>query len=135
MNTRAFGAAVALIVCACTSSMQRGAAVEGVSLGAVPSAARDSIVLTLHNGSTQGVGYNLCPTTVERQTAGAWQPLASDRVCTMELRTLNPGEQATFTTTLPAGAAAGEYRFVTKVAIPLNGELRSVASNTLPVGS
>lgn len=113
--------------------MQSGDAVDGVSLAATPTATRDSILLTLRNESAQPVGYNLCSSAVERRAGTDWQNQPTDRVCTMELRTLSAGEQATFTTTLPAGATPGDYRFVARVAIPLNGELRTVASNTVSV--
>jgi hypothetical protein len=120
---------------ACGTSLQSGGSVQGVRLAATPTAARDSIVLTLTNGSALDVGYNLCTTAIERLTGDTWQSLPTDRVCTMELRTLQPGGQDRFTTTLPAGAAPGDYRFATGVNIPLEGERSTVTSNVVRVGS
>ena len=120
-------------VAACGPSMQGGGSVNNVSLEAAPTAARDSIVLTLTNGSGQQVGYNLCPTAVEQRVDTGWQTVPNDRVCTMELRTLEPGANATYTTTLPAGTTAGDYRFAAGVEIPLGGERRTVSSNIVRV--
>lgn len=120
---------------ACSSSLQSGGSVGNVSLTAAATAAGDSIVLTLANGSAQPVGYNLCVTAAERRDGETWQNVPADRVCTMELRTLNAGDQTTYTTTLPAGAAAGDYRFATRVEIPLNGEQQTVTSNIVRVAS
>lgn len=127
--------ALIVALAGCGPALQSGGPVENVSLSAAPTAARDSIVLTLRNQSSQRVGYNLCTTAVEQRTTDGWQNLPTDRVCTMELRTLEPGSDATFTTTLPAGAGNGDYRFVTGVEIPLSGERRTVPSNVVRVAS
>lgn len=82
----------------------------GVTLTAAPSrTSRGAIVtLSLTNGSRQLIGYNLCTSALET-TAG--RPVPNDRVCTMELRTLNPGGSATYAYELPASIASGNYRF------------------------
>jgi hypothetical protein len=122
-----------LALSACGPSMQSGASVSNVSLNAAPTAAGDSIVLTLTNGSGQQVGYNLCPTAVEQRVDTGWQAVPNDRVCTMELRTLEPGTNATYTTAFPPGTTAGDYRFAAGVEIPLGGERRTVSSNLVRV--
>jgi hypothetical protein len=127
-------AAMALALGAC-ASLPSGGSVGNVSLTAAPTAAGDSIVLTLANRSAQSVGYNLCVTAVERRNGDTWQNVPVDRVCTKELRTLDAGDQTTYTTTLPAGAAAGDYRFATSVQIPLSGEQQTVTSNVVRVAS
>src|SRR5690606_15095996 len=70
-------------------------------------------VLTLRNGSTAPVGYNLCTSTLMRHNGSEWEPVPSDRVCTMELRVLAPGEEDQFTVAMPAELAPGSYRFET----------------------
>ena len=50
-----------------------------------------SLELLLRNGSAQAIGYNLCASTLERRSGDGWQPVASQRVCTMELRLLGRG--------------------------------------------
>jgi hypothetical protein len=67
---------------------------------------RDSIVLTLYNESMRKVCYNLCSSAVERRTTSGWQVMPTDRVCTMELRTLDPADYATFTI-IPVAAGIG----------------------------
>ena len=50
-------------------------------------------------------------------------------ICTMELRTLNPGADATLEKQLPASLPSGEYRYVTNVESPLGSAQTGVASN------
>jgi hypothetical protein len=124
-----------IMLMACTPSFQGGEPSNGVRLGATPTAAGDTIVLTLLNGSAGDVGYNLCTSALERRTADTWEPVPTDRVCTMELRLLPPGERATFPLTLPPGAPAGDYSFTTRVEDMAAGTARTVRSNTIRVRS
>ena len=79
------------------------------------SAARSGqqVLLTLRNGSATPVSYNLCSSRLQR--APGWEPVETDEVCTMELRTLQPGGSATFEKTLPSDLRPGEYRYMTNV--------------------
>jgi len=124
-----------ILLLACGTSLQSGAELQGVRLGVAPAsvAAGGTVVLTLTNGSAEAVGYNLCTGTLERREGDDWRPIPSDRVCTMELRTLEPGRQDTFRLQLPAGITAGEYRFRTAVELPTPGERRDVASEQFRV--
>lgn len=78
-----------------------------------------TIRLSLDNGETHPIGYNLCSSTLHRRSGSAWNPVDTGEMCTMELRTLNPGFDATFEKTLPATLPAGDYRYVTRVESPL----------------
>jgi predicted carbohydrate-binding protein with CBM5 and CBM33 domain len=69
------------------------------------------VLLTLRNGSATPVSYNLCSSTLQRGLS--WEAVETDEVCTMELRTLEPGGTATFEKTLPSELRSGEYRYVT----------------------
>lgn len=82
----------------------------GVTLTAAPSRTSPgaTVTLTLTNGSRQLIGYNLCTSALE---TAAGRPVPNDRVCTMELRTLDPGRSATYAYELPASIASGNYRF------------------------
>ena len=71
--------------------------------------------LILRNESDASVGYNLCTSVLERRTTDGWEPVPSERVCTMELRTLSPGERAEYELEIPAGLAEGRYRATTTV--------------------
>lgn len=69
------------------------------------------IVLTLRNQGSEQVGYNLCTARLEQLVDGEWKALPSDRVCTMELRTLMPGSSASFPFYDLEDLAPGTYRF------------------------
>lgn len=123
-----------LVLCACGPSMQGGGSGD-IRLAAAATAAGDSIELTLTNRSAQEIGYNLCTTAIERRVGDDWQPVRTDRVCTMELRTLQPGAEATYRTTLPPGTTAGDYRFHTTVHLLSAEERRDVRSNVVRVAA
>lgn len=79
----------------------------------------DSTVrLTLDNGSRETIGYNLCNSQLQRRSGSDWTLVPTDDICTMELRSLRPGADATFEKRLPARLASGEYRYVTRVESP-----------------
>lgn len=103
-----------------------------VDLSVAPTrvAAGATMTLTLRNGSRGQIGYNLCTSAIE---TSAGRTVPSDRVCTMELRTLEPGRSANYSYELPRRIAAGSYRFVTNVG-PVDGGVRSVVrSNNFEV--
>jgi hypothetical protein len=90
---------------------------DGIILRHTPEqpAPGDAVMLILDNGSAEVLGYNLCTSTLSRQVGAEWEPLRSDRVCTLELRSLEPGQQAQFPIDLPHDLAPGTYRFHTTV--------------------
>jgi hypothetical protein len=73
------------------------------------------VLLRLTNGSRDAVGYNLCSSSLQRRSGSTWQTQPTGEMCTMELRTLQPGASATFEKTLPTDIAPGDYRYVTRV--------------------
>ena len=90
----------------------------------------DTVRLALDNGTQSQIGYNLCTSALERRSGSDWIPVQTDDVCTMELRTLNPGADATFEKKLPATLPAGEYRYSTRVESPLGSAGTTVTTNT-----
>jgi hypothetical protein len=85
-----------------------------ITLQAIP--ARDgSINLHLRNSSGKTVGYNLCASTLERNRAGAWEDVRSDRLCTLQIRTIVHGEQESYRYEPSPRLAPGEYRATTLV--------------------
>jgi hypothetical protein len=93
-----------------------------------------TIRLALDNGTSEPVGYNLCSSELQRRSGTGWTRVDTDEVCTMELRTLNPGHDATFEKRLPSGLAAGDYRYVTGVESPLGGSRVVVATEAFSAG-
>lgn len=93
------------------------------------------VTLTLVNNTVQQIGYNLCTSTLERETGSGWEPVPSDRVCTMELRTLGPGMTDSFTLTLPPALPDGVYRFQANVENLAEGTRRDVATAVFLVSS
>ena len=89
-----------------------------------------TIRLILENGASHPVGYNLCSSALQRRIGGTWEAVNTGEFCTMELRTLNPGADATFEKTLPSGLTAGDYRYVTNVESPLGTQQTGVATDS-----
>lgn len=89
-----------------------------------------SVTLTLNNGSRGRLGYNLCTSLL--QTA-AGEEVRSDRVCTMELRILEPGRAATYSYDLPSALEDGSYRFSTSVEPMDDGAPTTFTSNAIEV--
>lgn len=103
-----------------------------VTLSAAPAqvAQGATMTLTLTNGSSEQIGYNLC--TSDLQTA-AGRPVPTGIVCTMELRTLKPGGNADYRYELPVNMVAGSYRFLTQVEWMQSGRRSGVRSNSFEV--
>jgi hypothetical protein len=131
--------AAAFAGCAPSSAGGSAAGTPSLELTVQPQPARASqeITLTLTNRSDQEVGYNLCPSVLQRRVEGEWQTSAVPftEVCTMELRVLDPGASGTFRHPLPAGIPAGTYRFRTGVEWPLGGDRADVESAPFEVTS
>ena len=100
-----------------------------VQLSASPSrtTAGSTVTLTLTNSASFTVGYNLCTSAIETAD-GSNVPL--DRVCTMELRTLQPGRSANYSFELPGNLADGRYRFSTS-AEKMDGGARAVVKSNI----
>jgi hypothetical protein len=96
-----------------------------------------SATLFLRNAYDTQLGYNLCFSALERRTdAGAWEPSAvqEDRVCTAELRILEPGDTASFQLRIPPPLPAGEYRYRTRLEEMGAGRDIQGASRSFTVG-
>lgn len=72
------------------------------------------VTLRIASQSRDTLGYNPCANrVVERQDGSQWVAYAEpERMCTMELRLLIPGETQTATTDLPGNVQAGTHRIV-----------------------
>jgi hypothetical protein len=90
----------------------------------------DTNRLTLTNGTATPLGYNLCHSILQRRDGGSWTDVRTDEVCTMELRTLQPGASATIDKRWPSNAGAGEYRYRTRVELPHGGSGTEVVTST-----
>jgi hypothetical protein len=108
---------LAALLSACGQFVQSEPGMNDVQLTAQPTprTAGDSISLVLANRSSGTVGYNLCTSSLQRRSGDGWHPVPEDRVCTLELRMLPPGEQARFGLALPSQLEAGDYRYATRV--------------------
>lgn len=72
-----------------------------------------SVGLRLRNQSDRQFGYNACTRRVEREAGAGWEAIPeADRVCTMELRLLEPQAERAETTELPQGLTPGRYRLL-----------------------
>jgi hypothetical protein len=108
---RASAIGVSVLLAACTLPLRTSAPGEDIELAVEAASAPDSITLVLRNESSEEVGYNLCPSTLEQRVGAGWQAVLDERVCTMELRLLPSGREGRYTVGLPAGLASGEYRY------------------------
>jgi hypothetical protein len=88
----------------------------------------DSVTLVLTNGSDAGIGYNLCSSALQRRSGTEWRELPSMRVCTMELRSLEGGEETRYGMSLPVDLEAGDYRFSARIERSETGESIIVSS-------
>ena len=87
----------------------------------------DRVTLNLENDSGQRVGYNLCLSSLQRRTANAWtRPEAADgdinndgtrEACTMQMNTMDSGEEVSYDKGLPIDLAEGAYRFQNSVTL------------------
>jgi hypothetical protein len=76
-----------------------------------------TVVMTITSHRTDTLGYNPCSNrSFERGSGGRWvvhpEP---NRMCTMELRLLNPHETQTANAEVPGDASAGTYRLVLRL--------------------
>ena len=130
MTSRIAILAIALAA-ACTSTQSQASPDDdGVSLAHSPAAPSpgESVTLVLRNESDAAIGYNLCTSGLFRQSGAEWEQVPEDRICTLELRILPPGEQADFTLQLPLGLESGTYRYQTSIDGPGTGESGQVSA-------
>jgi hypothetical protein len=97
-----------------TSLVQQSDSGVSLTLDKTEYAPGAAAVMTLSSQRSDTLGYNPCSSrSVERDMGGSWvvhpEP---NRMCTMELRMLNPGQSQAVPTTLPADLTAGTYRIV-----------------------
>jgi hypothetical protein len=107
--------------------MAPGGAVEassplGLRLAVEPNTVRpgSNVTLLLRNETPHQIGYNLCASALEQMLDGMWRTVPQEGVCTLELRTLSPGQVASYKRKLPDNVATGRYRFRTSVETPQN---------------
>jgi hypothetical protein len=127
---------IALLLTLLTAACAVGVGATGdLVLERAPESLRagETITLTLRNGTSEQVGYNLCTSALERESGGAWAPVPTDRMCTMELRTLEPGAEADYPYELPTSLAAGRYRLSAGVTMMGSREQRVVATEPFQV--
>jgi hypothetical protein len=122
-----------LLIAACSLPLRTSPDSEEVELRVEAAAARDSVRLVLSNDSNEEVGFNLCTSALERRTGAAWEPVAEDRVCTMELRLLPVGREAAYTLGIPAGLTPGVYRYRAGIEMMASGAAASVVSDGFEV--
>jgi hypothetical protein len=89
-----------------------------------------TVTLTLSNGTREQLGYNLCTSAL--QTAER-REVRSDRICTMEIRTLEPGRTASYSYELPGTLGRGSYRLSTGIDRMSSGTRVTVTSNSFRV--
>lgn len=75
----------------------------------------DTARLVLRNVTEETLGYNLCSSWWELRVGSEWRVIEPLRLCTRELRILEPGQTATWDEPITADWRAGEYRFGTTV--------------------
>lgn len=113
MNIVRIVAAFALSMLLTSGCTMSAVAPNDITLTAAKTEQR--VELTLRNESGAPVGYNLCTSALQRRIAEKWTEVETGDICTMEIRTLQSGDSATFTKTLPDNAVSGDYRYATTV--------------------
>ena len=107
---------------------------EEITLSVSPEQTTENstVTLTLRNGSEEQLGYNLCTSALE---TAAGREVPTSRVCTMELRTLEPERTATYRYELPVNVAQGSYRFAAQVNWMASNRTSLVRSDAFEVRS
>jgi hypothetical protein len=132
----AMGLAMAALVGCATTDPDRGdAAVAELRVEPTEARAGGEVMLTLENRSDAELGYNLCPSVLDRRTEEGWEqwPQAPAEICTMELRMLPIGSSSSYRHTLPSRLEPGEYRFRTGVEVAAGEDWVQVASEAFEV--
>lgn len=95
-----------------TSRPRPGAAEVTLTLDRTSYSSGADVTMRIQNSGRDTLGYNPCSNrVVERQDGSSWTAVPEpNRMCTMELRLLNPGQTQTAGTDLPSPLPAGTYR-------------------------
>lgn len=82
-------------------------------------AAGANLELTLKNQGLRPLDYNLCKSTLQRQTPDGWEEVALPPAspCVTGTEVLGVNRDGSWRTTLPKDLPAGEYRFLTEVVV------------------
>ena len=75
----------------------------------------DTMEVRLVNGGAEAVGYNLCSSWRERETADGWERIDPLRMCTADLATLETGATATWREPVDPYWGQARYRIATTV--------------------
>ncbi|HUP63991.1 MAG TPA: hypothetical protein VM557_01755 [Thermoanaerobaculia bacterium] len=133
------GMALLFLVCAACAPLPGSAGTGAVSQPAISEVTltaekreTESVRLTLTNHSNDAVGYNLCTSSVVRRSGNSWIEVPTRLICTMEFRTLRPGQTDSFPYPVPEGLPSGEYAWRNNIEFPLgDGERLEILSNSL----
>lgn len=93
----------------------------------------DTIELRLVNSGGASVGYNLCSSVRERETATGWETIEPMRMCTAALYPLAPGTTATSREPVDPEWGSGKYRIATTVYVGESHAPHRVATATFQV--
>jgi hypothetical protein len=94
----------------------------------------DTATIVLRNGTGEPLGYNLCISSRELRAGASWKRFSPLRVCTLELRILQPGGETQLREPITAEWEAGEYRMVTTVERMRSGNRGEIFSASFTVG-
>ena len=94
----------------------------------------DTVVLRLVNESGEPIGFNLCMHDMQRDDDGTWTDTNYNHgiLCPLDLRTLDDGESARYSTLLPTELAPGVYRF--RTTFRMDDDEHTVESRSFDVG-
>lgn len=94
---------------------------------------RVGLRITNNTGST--LGYNACTRTIEHNNNGNWSPIPEpNRMCTMQINLIEPGQTRSDATDLPNSMPVGTYRIVISMSRQeTNGGVITARSNSFTV--
>ena len=93
-----------------------------------------TVTLVLENGTGGVVRYDLCHSDLQREVDGQWVDIPDDRVCTDDLRALDPGEATEERLPSPDGLVTAGYRYETRIEIETGGERADPTIRSRPFG-
>lgn len=88
---------------------------EGVTVSTTASSYTPGsrVGLRITNNTSSTLGYNACTRTLEHETNGNWNPIPEpNRMCTMQITLIEPGQTRSDATDLPNSLPVGTYRIV-----------------------
>jgi hypothetical protein len=110
-----FAAQFALSGCAAGGDASRPAVGLQFTVSPRYPTAGDSVTLTLSNGEAAAVGLNLCTARLIRGASGPGDSVPEERMCTMELRILEPGAADSVRLVLPDTLSGPSYHYLLTV--------------------